>query len=518
MKKVVTAGQMRALDRAAIEACGIPGIVLMENAGRGAADELERALPDLTDRRVAVLCGRGNNGGDGFVICRHLLNRGITTSCILLGRVADLSGEARANADILLRSGVPLVEATEADQLVTGLESADVIVDALLGTGLASSPRGLFAEAIELVNALPAFVLAVDVPSGVDADSGRAFEPAIRADLTVTMGLLKRGLLLHPGRALAGRTVVADIGVPESLLLAEFDTVEIEDEDIGEWLPARPPAGHKGTFGTALIVAGSRGYSGAACLAGMAAVRAGTGLVKLAFPAGIADIVESRLLEAVKFSLPETPEGTIAPSAVNQIIALSRDAACVAIGPGLGAGPASQELVRALLPRLNCPVVIDADAISCLADSCELLREMKNPVVLTPHPGEMSRLVGRPAAEVDRDRVEVARGFAADHQVIVVLKGAPTVIAAPGEPAFLNPTGGSGLATGGTGDVLTGLIAGLLAQGCRPLDAATAGVWLHGKAGDLGSEALTPYSLCAGDLLDYLPEAFAAALTPAGEA
>jgi NAD(P)H-hydrate epimerase len=250
----------------------------------------------------------------------------------------------------------------------------------------------------------------------------------------------------------------------------------------------------------------------------MAAVRAGTGLVKLAFPAGIADIVESRLLEAVKFSLPETPEGTIAPSAVNQIIALSRDAACVAIGPGLGAGPASQELVRALLPRLNCPVVIDADAISCLADSCELLREMKNPVVLTPHPGEMSRLVGRPAAEVDRDRVEVARGFAADHQVIVVLKGAPTVIAAPGEPAFLNPTGGSGLATGGTGDVLTGLIAGLLAQGCRPLDAATAGVWLHGKAGDLGSEALTPYSLCAGDLLDYLPEAFAAALTPAGEA
>lgn len=507
MRRIVTPEEMRSLDRAAVTDWGIPGIVLMENAGRAVADELQRALPDLADRPVSVFCGRGNNGGDGFVICRHLLNRGINARGLLLGRVSDLVADARTNAEILLGAGGPLAELTGAEQLAGTLTGSAVVVDALLGTGLSSAPRGLFAEAIQLINARGSFVLAVDVPSGVDAETGRASEPAVRADLTVTMGLIKRGILLHPGRALAGRIVVADIGVPRARLAAAPVTVEMEDRDIPAFLPVRPPDGHKGSFGTALIIAGSRGYSGAACLAGMAAVRAGAGLVKLAYPSGISGAIESRLLEAVKVPLPETADGTLEPGSVARLLTLAEDAACVAIGPGLGAGPASRQLVRELLPRLGCPVVVDADAINCLAGATGLLRDTRAPAILTPHPGEMARLWTS-----SLDRVELARTFAHEHGVFLVLKGAPTVVADPDGAAYLNPTGNSGLATGGTGDVLTGLVAGLLAQGCSPLHAALAGVWLHGRAGDLASASLTPYSLAAGDLIEYLPGAFAAAI------
>lgn len=511
MRKIVTAEQMRTLDRAAVEEWGIPGVVLMENAGRAAADELERALPDLTARRVAILCGRGNNGGDGFVIGRHLLNRGVDAACYLLGRVAELSGDARVNADSLLAAGGPLVETDDAGRLAAGLERAGVIVDALLGTGLTSAPRGLFAQAIELINAASSFVLALDLPSGVDADNGRVYEPAVRADLTVTMGLLKRGLRLYPGRTCAGRTVVADIGIPAARLQADPDMLETEARDIARLLPARPPDGHKGSFGTVLVIAGSRGFSGAACLCGMAAVRSGAGLVRMGFPSGIADVIESRLLEPVKHPLPETPEGTLDPSAAEPILELAREADSIALGPGLGAGPASRELVRRLLPGFERPVVIDADALNCLAGETGLLRELKAPAVLTPHPGEMARL--DPGAG---DRVGSARGFATGHRVFVVLKGAPTIIAGPSGPAYLNPTGDSGLGTGGTGDVLTGLIAGLIAQGAPALDAALAGTWLHGRAGELGSEALSPYGLAAGDLLEYLPKALREATGPGG--
>ena len=269
MQRIVTAGQMKDIDRKAMSEWGIPGIVLMENAGRAVADALEEALEPLDLMKVAVVCGKGNNGGDGFVAARHLLNRGIEVECMLLGSAADLTGDARTNADILLKSGIPLAELTGSSALAERLADAEVIIDAIFGTGLDTAPRDLYAEAIDAINENDCFVLAVDVPSGVDADSGGVPGSAVDADLTVTMGLPKQGLLLYPGRACCGDIEVADIGIPEHLLNEEFDTALIEDEDILEALPDRPENSHKGTFGTALIVAGARGFSGAACLAGL---------------------------------------------------------------------------------------------------------------------------------------------------------------------------------------------------------------------------------------------------------
>ncbi len=517
MQRIVTAGQMKDIDRKAMSEWGIPGIVLMENAGRAVADALEEALEPLDLMKVAVVCGKGNNGGDGFVAARHLLNRGIEVECMLLGSAADLTGDARTNADILLKSGIPLAELTGSSALAERLADAEVIIDAIFGTGLDTAPRDLYAEAIDAINENDCFVLAVDVPSGVDADSGGVPGSAVDADLTVTMGLPKQGLLLYPGRACCGDIEVADIGIPEHLLNEEFDTALIEDEDILEALPDRPENSHKGTFGTALIVAGARGFSGAACLAGSAAVRAGAGLVKLAYPESVTDIVESGVIEAIKVPVPGTEAGTLALVALDQVLAHAGDARAVAIGPGITTNPETQELVLKLLPALTAPVVIDADGLNNLAGHLDVLSAMHVPAILTPHPGELSRLTGRPASEIDRNRVNVARDFAREHGVFLVLKGAPTVVATPTGIVFVNSTGNSGLASGGTGDVLTGLITGLLSQGADPLDAALAGVFLHGRAADIAADDVTEYALCAGDVIDYLPDAFDSVLDPAPE-
>ena len=517
MQRIVTAGRMKNIDRKAMSEWGIPGIVLMENAGRAVADALEEALEPLDLMKVAVVCGKGNNGGDGFVAARHLLNRGIEVEIMLLGNTADLTGDARTNADILAKPGIPIAELADSAALAERLEHAEVVIDAVFGTGLNTAPRGRYAEAIDAVNESDCFVLAVDVPSGVDADTGDVPGSAVEADLTVTMGLAKQGLLLHPGRACCGDIEVADVGIPEHLLNDEFDTALIEDEDILEALPERPDNGHKGTFGTALLVAGARGFSGAACLTGTAAIRAGAGLVKLAYPESITGIVEAGVIEAVKIPVPDTGNGTLALAALDRVLAHAADARAVAIGPGITTDPETQELVLKLLPALSAPVVIDADGLNNLAGRLDVLTAMPAPAILTPHPGELSLLTGRPAPEIDHDRINVARGFAREHGVLLVLKGAPTVVATPAGIVFINSTGNSGLASGGTGDVLTGLIAGLLSQGAEPLDAALAGVFLHGRAADIAAEEFTGYALCAGDVIDHLPDAFTSVLNPAPE-
>ncbi len=515
MQRLVTAAQMQELDRQATAAHGIPGLTLMENAGRGVVESMERNLGSLAGSQPLVVCGKGNNGGDGFVVVRLLLAMDARPDCVLLGSAADLAGDALTNYKRLADSGFAVREARSRKDIEPLFQSRKVAVDAIFGTGLTRAPAGLAAEAITLVNHSGSYVVSVDLPSGLQSDTGMPYEPCVRADLTVTMALAKLGLWLYPGRALAGTVEVVDIGMPESLVEEsgeEAPTLLLDAEHIRAVLPRRPPDGHKGTFGTALIVAGSRGFSGAVVLAGKAAVRSGCGLVNLAFPDGISDIVGSDVIEAIKTPLPQTESEALSPAGLETLLEASGNAAAVAIGPGIGTDRRTQKLELGFLAEVDKPTVIDADGINNLAGKLALLSRTKTPLVLTPHPGEFARLTGLKPAAINADRIGVSRRFATEREVVLVLKGASTVVAAPDGRVFVNPTGNSGLASGGTGDVLTGLITGLMAQGTSPLDAACAGVYLHGLAADIGVRKLTEYCLAAGDLPDFLPRAFAAVL------
>lgn len=503
---------MKEIDRQAIELWGINGLVLMENAGRAVVDFIREELGTLTTKKFLIVCGKGNNGGDGFVIARHLLNHGATAECFLLGKLAELRGDARTNAQILLAAGAGIRELTDITQLSSSLTPDTVVIDAIFGTGLSAPPTGIYAEAIQLLNQSGLYIISVDIPSGVDADTGKVFAPAVRARLTVTMALPKLGLVLYPGKSHTGKLRVADIGIPRNLVEQNARTFLVDGEFVRCHLPQRQPDGHKGTFGTALIVAGSRGFSGAACLAGMAAVRAGAGLVRLAFPRGIANVIETRVLEAVKHPLPETAAETLSSAALTELLQLTATADCIAIGPGISIHPETKNLLLELLPRIDKPLVIDADGINNLVGAKEIIARIKAPLILTPHPGELGRLLGRNPAQVNADRITTACEFAITHNCILALKGAPTVVAAPDGKVYVNPTGNSGLASGGSGDVLTGLIAGLIAQNAQPLQATIAGVFLHGLAADIAVRETTEYSLAASDLLNFIPRAFATVL------
>jgi len=526
MQRLVTAGQMQELDRRATAAHGIPGLTLMENAGRGVVESLEKHLDNLAGAQPLVVCGKGNNGGDGFVVTRLLLAKEAKPDCILLGQAADLSGDALTNCKRLTDAGFTVREASSRADIEPLFQNRKLVVDAIFGTGLTRAPSGLTADAITLINNCGSYVVSIDLPSGLESDTGVPYESCVRADLTVTMALPKLGLWLYPGRALAGAVEVVDIGMAKGkgesgndevgLGTFHFDlcpeTFLLDAEHIRSILPKRRPDGHKGTFGTALIIAGSRNFSGAAVLAGMAAVRSGCGLIRLAIPDGIADVVSSDVIEAVKIPLPQTDTEALSPAALESLLEMSAEAQAIAIGPGIGTDPRTRELELDFLAEVEKPTVIDADGINNLFGRLDLLSRAKAPLVLTPHPGEFARLTGLKAAAVNADRVGVSRKFATIEKIVLVLKGASTVIAAPDGTVFVNPTGNSGLAKGGTGDVLTGLITGLIAQGMSPLDAACAGVFLHGLAADLAVQSLTEYCLAAGDLTRYLPQAFAAVL------
>ena len=526
MQHLVTAGQMQELDRRATAAHGIPGLTLMENAGRGVVESMEKHLGDVAGTQPLVVCGKGNNGGDGFVVTRLLLAKKAKPDCILLGRAADLSGDALTNYKRLADSGFTLREVSSRADTEPLLQNRKVVVDAIFGTGLTRAPSGLTAEAITLINHSGSYVVSIDLPSGLQSDTGVPYEPCIQADLTVTMALPKLGLWLYPGRALAGTVEVVDIGMANGkgesgndevgLGTSHFDLCPeaflLDAEHIRSILPKRRPDGHKGTFGAALIIAGSRNFSGAAVLAGMAAVRSGCGLIRLAIPDGIADVVSSDVIEAVKIPLPQTDTEALSPAAIEALLELAADAQAIAIGPGIGTDGRTQELELEVLAEVEKPTVVDADGINNLVGHLALLSRTKAPLVLTPHPGEFARLTGLKTEAVNADRVAISRKFATEKKVVLVLKGASTVVAAPDARVFVNPTGNSGLAKGGTGDVLTGLIAGLMAQGMTPLDAACAGVYLHGLAADIAAQSLTEYCLAAGDLPDYLPQAFASVL------
>jgi hydroxyethylthiazole kinase-like uncharacterized protein yjeF len=508
--KLVTASEMRELDRRGIEDLGIPSLVLMENAGRTTYQILRREFPDL-DGEVAVLAGRGNNGGDGFVVARYLANDGLPVAVFLLGRQDQVGGDARVNLEILARLGAEILEVATEEELnaiLPRLARADLLVDALLGTGLDKPVTGLMAVLLEKIRHFRAPILSVDLPTGLSADTGEVLGRAVAADVTVTFGWPKIGQIVPPGRDFVGRLWQVDIGLPpESAQGVKTELAEASGMRL--LLPSRPFGSHKGTYGHLLVLAGSEGKTGAAALAAEGGLRAGAGLVTLGIAASLNDIMEVKITEAMTLPLPEAGEArALGREAFAPIREFLRDKDVLALGPGLGTHPETRELVRRLVQELPHPMVVDADGVNALA-AADAVFPAAGPRILTPHPGEMARLVGNTVPEVQDHRLEMAREAAAKLNVVLVLKGAQTVVADPAGRVSLNPTGNPALASGGTGDVLTGLIGGYLAQGLSPWDAARLGVYLHGLAADYFAGNLGPRSLIAGDLVRIFPEVVA---------
>jgi NAD(P)H-hydrate epimerase len=512
--KVVTAKEMQELDRRASAEYGISSLLLMENAGAGAVRVMEQLFPNLCRSKIAVVCGKGNNGGDGFVVARHLANRSATVQVLLLAKKGELKGDAAVNSEIATKMGISLAEVTTARELQghrEALGQADLIVDAILGTGLTGPTRGILAETIQLLNDLHRPIVSLDLPSGLGADDGRIQEPCIRARCTLTFALPKRSLLLYPAAQCAGEVRVVDIGIPRILLTDPKLPVQMTDlDEVRPAFPPRDPNAHKGNYGHVLVLAGSPGKTGAAALCSLGALRVGAGLVTLALPEGLNDLMEVKLTEVMTVGLPETEERTVAFQARDRLLGLMEGKRVLAVGPGLSTHPETVRLVMDVVRAAKIPLVIDADGITALAEQPEVLTKASAPVILTPHPGELSRLLAVSTEELAGKRIPIAQKVASTYNVTLVLKGARTLIAEPSGVVHINPTGNPGMATGGTGDILTGMIAGLIAQGLEPARAATVGVYLHGLAGDLACQHLGPEAMIAGDLLEKLPEAIRA--------
>ena len=509
--KILTSSQMKEIDRKAIAELGIPGTVLMENAGIRVVEVLARVIDELGEADVVVVAGKGNNGGDGLVVARHLHNMGLRPSVLLLASKDEVRGDAGVNLSIALNMGIPVAEVLSPEdwkRFKKALTRADLIVDAVFGTGLTKPAEGLFARVIEDINAAPGFKAAVDIPSGLSSDTANIIGPAVRADLTVTLAAPKIAHVLPPSEGYAGRLFVAPIGIPPALFDDPGLKVElVERADVLPFFAAREPDTHKGTYGHVLVVGGSRGKTGAASLAAKAALKMGAGLVTVATPASCLPMIARSMDELMTEPLAETPEGTIGADALSWVLELLKGKDVLLLGPGISTHPETVKFVLALLPRVRVPMVIDADALNILGSKPDTLAVFRAPAVLTPHPGEFARLTGLTIKEILENRLELATSFAANHKVHLVLKGHRTLVACPDGCVHINSTGNPGMATGGSGDVLGGMIASQLAQE-RDVEAATvSAVYAHGLAGDIGAEVLGEKALTAGDIIRFLPKA-----------
>jgi len=508
---LVSAAQMRELDRLTIEKYGTSRHILMERAGAGATQAFVEFFRNAVPKRVVVVAGKGNNGGDGFVMARLLKKHGTACEVVLAAKKDDVYGDARRNLRAFLRLRGRVTEVTSSDQLDVvqkRLTQCDAIIDALLGTGLNAPVRGLYAALIELMNARGVRVTALDVPSGLNADSGQALGATVQAALTVTFGYPKFGQVYYPGTTAVGQLALVDIGIAsqaiKNVLEVSPQTRLLTRREVGPRIRVRRAEAHKGDYGHLLVLAGARGKSGAALLCASSALRTGTGLVTLAGPKGLIPIFSSVLLEAMTTPLPEIADGSLRLNEKALLQALQEKSA-VAFGPGIGVSAQTKRMTRWLLKNSTVPIVVDADGLNCIAADVSMLKTTQVPLILTPHPGEMSRLTKTQTTDIQAHRLDIARGFARQHGCYLILKGARTVIAAPDGRAWLNPTGNPGMASGGMGDVLAGLIGGLLAQGYSPEEACCLGVFLHGAAADAVAEENGGVGMLARDVIERLP-------------
>ena len=549
MLKVATAKEMQKIDRLTIKEYGIAGTILMEKAGLAAASRINELFfenegnrhkgirhrgEDTKNReetKVIILAGSGNNGGDGLVVARILHNQGRDVTVFLSAKPEDLKGDAKINYLSAKKIGVKIYPInkffTRHSSLVT---RHYLIIDALLGTGLNKDVRAPLSDAIKRVNKLKCPVISIDIPSGISSDSGQIMGCAVRSQYTVTFGLPKRGHLLYPGAEYSGKLYIEDIGFPQPLLNSEKIKVNlIEKSDAVRLLPERPKYSYKGTYGHVLLIAGSKGKTGAAFMSAKACLRAGAGLVTIGVPESLMNVFQSRVTEEMVLPLPDKGNGTLSYKAVDSILKfLNKKINVLAIGPGISVDDEISKLVRALITESKVPLVIDADGINAIAGTTNVLKKSRVPVILTPHPGEMERLLLQTSdtrlqtpdhkykrtqysvrgTEIEKDRINTAISFSRKTKAYLVLKGTPTVIATPEGNAFINSTGNAGMATAGTGDVLTGMISAFLAQGMTPQDASMLGVYMHGLIGDIVAEKKGEHSLIASDIINAIPAVF----------
>lgn len=506
---LVTASEMQQMDRQTIESFGIPGRVLMENAGLGATRVLLDQFDGIINKNVGVIAGRGNNGGDGFVIARYLAQKGSDVTVYLLAESAGVKGDAAANFKLLAPLNVPVVEMPDEQSFLahkTGILHQEIWIDALLGTGLKSDVKGYFKKIIEFINTLGKPVFSVDIPSGLNSDTGQICGACIRAQATATFAFAKTGHILFPGAEYTGYLKIIDIGIPDYIAKNIRPKQHLlTPERIRTAFRPRIHDAHKGTTGHVLVVSGSVGKTGAAAMATMSAMRAGAGLVTLAIPESLNPVLETQVLEAMTYPLPETENGIIGESSFDKIIDLLSGKKCLAIGPGLGEAAETKKLVHRIIKESPVTIVLDADGLNNIAGSTEILKKAKAPLILTPHPGEMARLMDSTAGSILKNRINCAREFAQEFNVHLVLKGARTIVAHPDGNIFINPTGNPGMASGGMGDVLTGIIAGLAAQDLSPESATHAGVYLHGAAADTLAKKIGPFGYLATEVMNAIP-------------
>ncbi len=511
MRPAVSAEEMRWCDEFSIKQLGVPGLLLMENAGGAVAKFIRERYGPIKGKSVAVFCGKGNNGGDGFVAARHLLNDGAQVNVFLLGSAPEIKGDAKTQFAILKRFEklTPELKISVFSKSSLKQFRPDVIVDAIFGTGFSGKVREPFAGTITWINEASAPVVAVDIPSGVNGTTGVVEDIAVRATETVTFGFEKLGLRCNQGQEHSGRLTVADIGIPDIVAQKLKNPVFIvEPNDVRKCLPRRPATSHKYSVGKVFVLAGSTGLTGAAAMASMASLRSGAGAVLLGTPESVYPVLARKMNEVMVLPLPSTGEGTLSKKAMGKIGEKLLWADVVIIGPGLSQNTETQSLVQEVIAGYSGKVVLDADGLNAMAlVGPKALKSLKASMILTPHTGEYSRIFEEKSADIEKNRVDAARTGAQAIKKTMVLKGAPTVTVSSGGPAYLNSTGNPGMATAGSGDVLSGIIAGLWAQGMTEEEAAYCGVFLHGLAGDLAKEKFGQRSLLAMDILDLLPDA-----------
>jgi hydroxyethylthiazole kinase-like uncharacterized protein yjeF len=506
MKPVVTASQMAEMDKICKTGYQIPGLLLMENAGRGISQVAADMLGCPRDKNVHIYCGPGNNGGDGYVVARHLTNMGARVKVFILAQREKIKGDAltnltileKTNCDIFFIKGIPNIESNQ----------PHLIVDALLGTGVSGPPQGLYAKIVEFINSSSCPVLAVDIPTGVNADTGEVPGMAIKACKTATMALIKSGLLFSPGRAHSGDISIIDISMPAQIIDEQsIKLFRLEAQDIRPLLPKRALDAFKNKCGTVAVVAGSVGFTGAAALTSEAVLRAGAGLCYLCAPLSLNPIYEIKLTEIITWPFEDAGAGYLHSGCLPELEPQIQKQTAIAIGPGMGQHVKTAELVHQLLRDLDKPIVLDADGLNVCSGHIDLIKNYKGSLILTPHPGEFSRLIGLSTQDINKNRIEVVRKYASEWGVTLILKGAPSIIGLKNGKVFINSTGNAGMATAGAGDVLTGLIAGFIAQGIPIDDAAVAAVYVHGLAGDFARQQLGEMAMIAGDVLHQISQA-----------
>ena len=509
--KVLTSAQMKNIDKTAIEDIGIAGPILMENAGLRILEEIRTRFPDINKEKVVIIAGKGNNGGDGLVVARHLFNQGCDPCVLLLASKREVRGDAALNLRIAEKTGVKINEVPSIKEWKTqkkNISQSTLLLDAIFGTGLAKPAHGIYATVINDINKSKAYKIAVDIPSGLSSDTFQIIGPCVKADLTVTLAAPKIAHIFPPAEAYVGELVVADISVPPFLF--DDDKLKVELVERQTFLPyfkKRRKGTHKGTYGHLFILSGSLGKTGAAIMAAKAALKMGAGLVTVGTPESCLPIVARSIVELMTEPLPETSEKTLSFEALKKITTLVKAKDALMVGPGISTHPSTSELVLSLVPKLSLPVVFDADALNIFASKPGILKSLPRHAILTPHPGEFARLLNLSTQDVVERKLELAPQFAEKYGVYLVLKGYRTITATPEGKVFINSTGNPGMATAGSGDVLSGMIASMIMQEKNMLEAILAAVYVHGLSGDIGAERLGEKTLTAGNIITYLPSA-----------